>query len=502
MDRGSSINFQHVQSAAHSLAHSTRQVAPTYLLPENVSLGTIIVLDDKGNFSRTFERKMSLASRQAKAVKNYSPFWEGVINLRRPTPGEDAKSYKNECSERCKIFGDAYEKATGHKIVRIDVHLDEGHVNDDGEVELNAHAHVVVDRTNEQGRVIKLNAPQLRKVQDLAAEATGLRRGQNSLETGRDHLGHQAYRSMAEKGQLDTQKQVQPLKKQVVDKDAEIAKLKAQYAQDREEFKRLNAEAATAGLEKVKSQKDYQDLKKAHEAALEEAGKVPALVAQVAALKPQADKVPELVAKLKTTKIDAIKKEAEIYELKQVIREKDAELVNVKANFDKFVTKVKEHFDSTKEGGEPALPVPSQAPTAAHSLVVLTIDDTSTAAFEDIGRTQEAARIVRDAAASIAQGWNGKAFDLEDTNGNKVGTFEAVEGDTRPYLPEGGIRLEMPRGPDLPSALRMVADKLQTLAAAGTKIIRDAIGNAIASLTIRPPVPPAELDQHERPKGP
>ena len=487
MDRGSSINFQHVQSAAHSLAHSTRQVAPTYLLPENVSLGTIIVLDDKGNFSRTFERKMSLASRQAKAVKNYSPFWEGVINLRRPTPGEDAKSYKNECSERCKIFGDAYEKATGHKIVRIDVHLDEGHVNDDGEVELNAHAHVVVDRTNEQGRVIKLNAPQLRKVQDLAAEATGLRRGQNSLETGRDHLGHQAYRSMAEKGQLDTQKQVQPLKKQVVDKDAEIARLKDQYDRDREEFKRLNAEAAKAGLEKIKSQKDYSDLKKAYEAALVEARKVPALVAQVAELKIQADKVPVLVAELKKTKIDAIKKEAKIYELEQVIRE---------AN------------DSKKEGYEPALFLPGgEAPTTDNSFVVLTINDTSTAAFEDIGRTQEAARIVRDAAAIIEEEWDGKPFDLQDTNGNKVGQFEAVEVaaiGALPKLQDGGIRLVMAKNKNLVSVMKLVATKLQTMVKAGTERIKDAVGTVIAQLTVRPPVPPVELDQYEseRPKGP
>ena len=77
----------------------------------------------------------------------------------------------------------------------------------------------------------------------------------------------------------------------------ELAQLKAQYQRDREALK-ASGEA---------TQRDYQQLKQQHEAALgklataqTEAGKVPELVEQVKALKPEADKVPGLLADLAT----------------------------------------------------------------------------------------------------------------------------------------------------------------------------------------------------------
>jgi hypothetical protein len=83
---------------------------------------------------------------------------------------------------------------------------------------------------------------------------------------------------------------VPDLKAEAVKAQAEIDRLTTQYKLDREEFKRLNAEAAAAGLEKVKSQKDYQDLKVAHEKAL----------AEIDRLTPVAAQVPELESKLAT----------------------------------------------------------------------------------------------------------------------------------------------------------------------------------------------------------
>ena len=77
----------------------------------------------------------------------------------------------------------------------------------------------------------------------------------------------------------------------------EIERLKAEYAAERAALK-ASGEA---------TQRDYQQLKQQHEAALgklataqTEAGKVPELVEQVKALKPEADKVPGLLADLAT----------------------------------------------------------------------------------------------------------------------------------------------------------------------------------------------------------
>lgn len=280
----SSVNFKALKSASHAVSHASRSVEPTYLLPEGKSLGTICLLDDRGNVASVIEAKMALASRQALRQGDYSPVWEGVINLQRPEVGCDVSQYKKDCisiiSEWCK----SYQKMTGHTVLRADIHLDEGHVVD-GETLLNAHAHVMCDKTNEKGRVIKINAPELRKIQDMTAKVTGLDRGESSLKTGRKHIDHQAYKYLAERGRLETQQQVSEVKGEldksqsdlmrqrklskewsdadlakVKDLKAEITQLKAQYDQDRATLK-ASGEA---------TQKAYQALKAAHEGALAE----------------------------------------------------------------------------------------------------------------------------------------------------------------------------------------------------------------------------------------
>lgn len=61
-------------------------------------------------------------------------------------------------------------------------------------------------------------------------------------------------------------------------------------------------------------------------------------------------------------------------------------------------------------------------PRLAAEYAVLSIDDSATAAFEDIGRNREIALILKEAAVKVAAGETG--FVLHDTNGNAVGRFE------------------------------------------------------------------------------
>ena len=283
MQRGSSVNFQPIKLASHAVSHAARGVQPEYLLPPDKSLGTIIFIDDHGKVASTLEAKLALASRQAKRQGDYSPLWEGVINLRSPKPGEDEKKYKNACSTVIAIWCDEYTKLTGHKVLRADIHLDEGRLDKEtGEILFNAHAHVMCDKTNDLGRVLKVNAPTLRKIQDFTSEITGLKRGENSLKTGLKHISHQQYKALAEKGKLETQQQIGDLKAthgKELDKEkvktariqklfqedtpiisnlkSELAQLKAQYDQDRATLK-ASGEA---------TQQAYQALKKSHEQA-------------------------------------------------------------------------------------------------------------------------------------------------------------------------------------------------------------------------------------------
>lgn len=276
--RGASVNFKKVTSAIHSVSHANRDVPPAYLLPDEHSHGTHVVIDDAGEVQRTLTHKMSLASGRAKASKDYSPIWEGVINLPEPskdiTPKQQIEIVKAWCVE--------YEKLTGHKVLRADVHLDEGYVDSDGQPKFNAHAHVFCDRTNDKGRVIKLAPAQLRAVQTMTSEVTNLERGIDARQTRRKHINHHNFKFDAEKNRIgldkekaktefegrltdtlsrnlkDTKEKLKEAQQEATQQAQELAQLKEQYRLDREALK-------ASGTAK---QADYQALKNEHEAAM------------------------------------------------------------------------------------------------------------------------------------------------------------------------------------------------------------------------------------------
>lgn len=302
--RGSSVNFQKIKSAVKAVHHASRVVSPDYLLPEHLSGGTFVVMDDEGEVQRCLTHKMSLASRQAKSNKEYSPLWEGVINLPDPsktiTPEVQCNIIKTWCVE--------YEKITGHKVLRADVHLDEGYVDDAGVAQFNGHAHVMSDRTDTLGKVIKLTPQQLRDVQTMTAQITGLERGVDARESGAKHISPRNFRWMAEKnrdknrGALDKEKdKTEHFKKLFVSdtpiinslqsklktaereggiverRAARLATLKAQYKLDREALK-ASGEATQADYQALKKDFDEQAIELAKAQAT--ADKVPELEAQ------------------------------------------------------------------------------------------------------------------------------------------------------------------------------------------------------------------------------
>lgn len=347
---GASVNFKAVKSAGHAVSHASREVAPTYLLPPDKSMGTIVLLDDKGKVASILEAKMALASPRAKVDERYSPVWEGILNLRRPEAGEAPDEYQADCSAVVGDWCKSYEASTGHKVLRVDVHLDEGHMVE-GEAVLNAHAHVIADRTTDLGRVIKLSPKQLRELQTLTAAVTGLERGKSSFETGRKHISHQAYKHLAERGRLETQQQVDGLKashekqldgrtealarlqrlsgKWTATDAAKIKDLRAQLdgepdrlaaalkAQEDQLNEQYRLDRATMKASGEATQADYQALKKAKDA-------------EIATLKIQ----------LKTAQAEATGLQAElnttnqkVEKMEKKITDQDAELVAVKAKF-------------------------------------------------------------------------------------------------------------------------------------------------------------------------
>ena len=205
--RGSSVHFKPLHSPMLCEAHNRRAVNPKYLLPEKDREPNLVVRD--GDVAQAYAQKMALASGRARATPKYTPLKEGIANLADEAPEVLHAKMERWCQE--------YEAITGERVVACVIHRDEGHIASDGIARRNVHAHVVVDRTDERGRVVNSvpdgkggtrrttitdRKAQGRRVQDMTARITGLVRGVDARESKRRHIDHHSYRALARQGRL------------------------------------------------------------------------------------------------------------------------------------------------------------------------------------------------------------------------------------------------------------------------------------------------------------
>ena len=172
MARKASINFKPVANIHFAISHSERTELsePGYLLPKEHQLPNIVVSGSlsEADLTALFMTRKESMSRQAKRA-GASPFWEGVVVLKN-TDGQEQSNY-------LKDWKVAYEKATGHKVLHMSIHLDEGFLDSQGNPQYNPHAHIIVDRMNEKNIFIHLGRKQLSEVQDLTAKILEMDRG-------------------------------------------------------------------------------------------------------------------------------------------------------------------------------------------------------------------------------------------------------------------------------------------------------------------------------------
>ena len=287
MPRKSSVHFKPVSNVRFAVSHSERTdlSEPAYLLPKEHQLDNVVVTGSlsENELAALFIKQKEAMSGQAKA-RGSSPFWEGVVVL----GNTDAQ----EQSTNLLAWKKAYEQTTGHKVLHMSVHLDEGYMDTQGKPVYNPHAHVIVSRMDEKNRVIKLERKELAAVQDLTAETLKMQRGSTLAERGgkrgRAHIGHKEFRLMADESRLDLEKPKADLarlqKKSKEWSDADLSKIKdlqakldgeparqaaalaAQKLQLDEQYRQDRAALKASGEAK---QADYQALKKAHDGAIE-----------------------------------------------------------------------------------------------------------------------------------------------------------------------------------------------------------------------------------------
>ena len=290
----SSANFQKTKS--NSVAETTREFKAKYLLPEEHRLQNEFYncgTDEK----ELFNQELAKANRQGGRVpKLENSLWEGVINLN-----------KNHTIEDVNRVGEYIAKKFNLHYTRGALHRDEGHIDENGKVQYNFHAHInfMTYKDGKQNwRLEFIDKKALSELQTEVAELLGMERGEFNSKSVR--ANHRHFREKAEeiknsrlnlkeleklrdenkslkkenstlKGQntklknanealkfskKELENQIKDLNKNLRETLKELGALRPQYAQLEQLNKNLNEDLKNKVLNHDKVVKSYQDLEK------------------------------------------------------------------------------------------------------------------------------------------------------------------------------------------------------------------------------------------------
>ena len=149
---------------------------------------------------------------KTRKVSGWSPIREMAVPIKKNTTIKDF-DYLKKWLER-----------HGLSVLRIDIHKDEGHLNEDtGEREMNYHAHVVVDFLNkETGKTIKLNSEKMSEMQTIIAISLDMERGEPKADTGLPYLTHQQLR-LLHRLEDELKKNVKKTEEELTSKNHELS---------------------------------------------------------------------------------------------------------------------------------------------------------------------------------------------------------------------------------------------------------------------------------------
>ena len=112
-----------------------------------------------------------------KTVAGWSPIREMVVVIKPDTKLQDFDKVK------------AWFAQNGVGTMFLSLHFDEGHLDEQGNLKANNHAHMGLDFFNwETGKTVKLGPAKMKELQTVLAGALGMERGEIKELTGKEHL--------------------------------------------------------------------------------------------------------------------------------------------------------------------------------------------------------------------------------------------------------------------------------------------------------------------------
>ena len=112
-----------------------------------------------------------------KTVAGWSPIREMVVVIKPDTKLQDFDKVK------------AWFAQNGVGTMFLSLHFDEGHLDEQGNLKANNHAHMGLDFFNwETGKTVKLGPAKMKELQTVLADALGMERGEIKELSGKEHL--------------------------------------------------------------------------------------------------------------------------------------------------------------------------------------------------------------------------------------------------------------------------------------------------------------------------
>lgn len=253
MGQKSSINFK--PSKDHQVFHNTT-IRPNY------AIGGELEYDLKGYPARDLKNKIisqaienynkNKAPKAPKfKAKNYE--WSAVVNIKPETTMDDLKK-----------LAEHLNKKYGFQCYQITIHRDEGHINDDGEKEINHHAHLeLITLDKETGKQRWNFTPKkLRELQTEVAEILQMERGIDKRISGAKRIEPRVYAEMKEKeraNQKALKNELNSVKKEL--KALSANAIRKRVEQERKAWLNTNKALHEQGAKPIFTAEHYKELR-------------------------------------------------------------------------------------------------------------------------------------------------------------------------------------------------------------------------------------------------
>ena len=144
--------------------------------------------------SRLEQLKQLVKAKTGRAMqKKATPIQEAVVLIKPTTTMEDLKK-----------LAAAWREEFGIDVFQIDIHLDEGHYNEEGKWVGNLHAHMTADfMDHETGKSLKPKRQDMAKLQDITAKILDMERG---VSSNKQHLSSLQFKIQEQRKTLEALK--------------------------------------------------------------------------------------------------------------------------------------------------------------------------------------------------------------------------------------------------------------------------------------------------------